>query len=238
MLRGFLSAFLGAWLLMPGFSAPALADYGNARERFHALSSEVQTSITLALIASGDFEGLAEHGYTRLLYQAILRFERREGYRADGVLERDELARLNALAEDFYDRLGNRYYTHPITGAKLLVPRKLFDSERKTGDGMLFSREDGMLSLSFVSFPTSLKSFEELYATLSSSSVDRQVIYKRRFATHFVATGFFTGRKFYTWMARTGDSTTGFTVSWSEEWEEVGRKVSVLLANAFLARPD
>jgi hypothetical protein len=38
-------------------------------------------------------------------------------------------------------------------------------------------------------------------------------------------------------MARTGGSTTGFTVSWSDEWEETGRKVSVLLANAYLADP-
>lgn len=158
-------------------------------------------------------------------------------FTVDGVLKHDELARLKALAESFYEQIGNRYYTHAVTGAKLLVPRKLFDSERTTTDGMLFSRNDGMLSLSFVSFPTSLKSFGDLYATLSSSSADRRIIYKRRFATHFVATGFFTGRKFYTWMARTGESTTGFTVSWSDEWEAMGRKVSVLLANAFLARP-
>jgi hypothetical protein len=115
------------------------------------------------------------------------------------------------------------------------VPRKLFDSERKTPDGMLFERGDGMLSLSFVSFPESTRSFEELYDTLSAGSADRRIIYKRRFATHFVATGFFTGRKFYTWMARTGGSTTGFTVSWSDAWEEMGRKLSVLLANAYRA---
>lgn len=237
MLRCFLAVFLRIWLAMLGISGLALADYGSARERYEALSPEMQTSIVLALIATGDFEGLAEHGYTRLLHRAIRDFEQREGYPADGVLERDEIARLKELAERFYDRLGNRYYTHAVTGAKLLVPRKLFDSERKTHDGMLFSRKDGMLSLSFVSFPASLKSFDELYATLSSGSPDRRVIYKRRFATHFVATGFFTGRKFYTWMARTGDSTTGFTVSWTDEWEDMGRKLSVLLANAFLAQP-
>ena len=233
MLRALLAAIV---LVLSGWS-PALADYGSGKARFEAFSPEQQTAITLALIATGDFEGLAEHGYTRLLYQAVRDFEQREGYRADGVLEDEEIARLKALAERFYDRLGNRYYSHPRTGARLLVPRKLFDSERDTEDGMLFSRDDGMLSLSFVSFPETLKSFGELYATLSANSEDRRVIYKRRFPTHFVATGFFTGRKFYTWMARTGGSTTGFTVSWSDDWEEMGRKVSVLLANAYLADP-
>jgi hypothetical protein len=232
-----LRALLAAVVIALWAESPALADYASGKQRFDAFSPGQQTAITLALIATGDFEGLAEHGYTRLLYKAVRQFESREGYRVDGVLEEDEIARLTALAERFYDRLGNRYYNHPRTGARLLVPRRLFDREQSTQDGMLFSRQDGMLSLSFVSFPESLKSFGELYATLSANSEDRRVIYKRRFATHFVATGFFTGRKFYTWMARTGGSTTGFTVSWSDEWEEMGRKVSVLLANAYLADP-
>lgn len=233
MLRALFTAFV---LMLLGHG-PALADYASGKAHFNRMTPEQQTAITLALIATGDFESLAEFGYSRYLYQAIRRFEKREGYPADGVLDDDEIARLKALAENYYGKLGNRYYTHPETGARLLVPRKLFDEERDTEDGILFTRADGMLSLSFVSFPTGLKSFEELYSTLSASTPDRRVIYKRRFPTHFVATGFFTGRKFYTWMARTGGSTTGFTVSWSDEWEETGRKVSVLLANAYLADP-
>jgi hypothetical protein len=232
-----LRALLAALLVAIWAESPALADYASGKARFDSLTPEQQTALTLALIATGDFESLAEFGYSRYLYQAIRRFEEREGYPADGVLDDGEIVRLKALAENYYGKLGNRYYTHPDTGARLLVPRKLFDAERNTEDGMLFTRADGMLSLSFVSFPTGLKSFEELYSTLSASTPDRRVIYKRRFATHFVATGFFTGRKFYTWMARTGGSTTGFTVSWSDEWEETGRKVSVLLANAYLADP-
>ncbi|MFN4140868.1 hypothetical protein [Aestuariivirga sp.] len=230
--------FAAAWLMAIGGASPALADYAAARERFESLPARLQTSIGLALIATGDFEGLIEHGFTRRLYRAVRSFERREGLRADGVLAQDEIDHLAAVADRFYERLGTRYYTHATTGAKLLVPRLLFDEEKTTADGMLFSRGDGMLSLSFVSFPSDQRSFSELYATLSSSSAEKQVIYRRRFETHFVATGFFAGRKFYTWMARTGGSTTGFTLSWSEQWEETGRKLSTLLANSFMADPS
>lgn len=215
----------------------AHADYRRARETFDRLPPETQASVTLNLIATGDFEGLFDFGFTQRLYKAVRRFEGREGLDADGVLGSEELRRLKTAGDDFNERLGNRYFTHPETGAKLLVPRKLFDKEQATADGMVFSRDDGMLSLSFVSFPAAKKSFGELYATLSASTAEKQVIYKRRFATHFVATGVFTGRKFYTWMAKTGDSTTGFTVSWSEAWNETGRKISTLLANSFLADP-
>jgi hypothetical protein len=144
---------LPAFVLMLLGHGPALADYASGKAHFNRMTPEQQTAITLALIATGDFESLAEFGYSRYLYQAIRRFEKREGYPADGVLEDDEIARLKALAENYYGKLGNRYYTHPETGARLLVPRKLFDEERDTEDGMLFTRADGMLSLSFVSFP-------------------------------------------------------------------------------------
>lgn len=76
MRRGFLMAY--TCLLLA--SGPAHADYGSARQSFDALSPEKQTAITLALIATGDFEGLAEHGYTHFLYDAIRQFERREIY--------------------------------------------------------------------------------------------------------------------------------------------------------------
>ena len=223
---------LAAWAALAG-TQPAAADFREARARFESFSPRQQMEIATALIASGDFEGLAEHGFTRVLYRAILGFERREGFRADGVLSRSERQRLAAVAERFYGRLGNTYYTHPDTGARLLVPRRLFDAEKRTPEGLLFTRNDGMLSLIFLSFRDRETSFDELWRTLTSETDGRRITYKRRFASHFVATGFFTGRKFYTWMARTGGSTTGFSVSWGEPWEEMGRKISVLLANAF-----
>ena len=226
-----------ALALLGGAPATAQADYREARQHYEALSEKQRTAIALALIASGDFEGLAEHGFTRRLYRAIVAFERREGFRADGVLHGRERDRLTAVADRFYARLGNRFYTHPDTGARLLVPRGLFDAEKKTAEGIVFSRKDGMLSLIFLSFPAEEKGFAELWRTLSADTNGKRVTYKRRFDSHFVATGFFQGRKFYTWMARTGGSSTGFTVSWVAPWEETGRKVSTLLANAFLAEP-
>lgn len=220
-----------------GMSTPARADFESARRSFNQLSDEVQTSVTLALIASGDFDGLIDFGFTRRFYNSVRSFERREGLRADGVLEEAEMRRLKDVADSFYTKLGNRYYTHPVTGAKLLVPRQLFDREDETGEGFVFSREDQNLSLSFVSFPAAQKDFNELYATLTANTAERDVIYKRKLKSYFVATGSFKERKFYTWMSRTGGSSTGFTVSWSNAWDDTGRKISSLLANSFLAEP-
>lgn len=214
-------------------AGPARADYAEARDRFDEMPPRRQTAVVLALIASGDFEALAEHGFTRRLYRALLDFERREGFPEDGVLDRDQLLRLKEIADGFYARLGTRYYTHPDTGARLLVPRRLFDDEKETPGGILFTRRDGMLSLIFLSFPAREKSYDTLWRTLASEGDGKRIIYARRFDTHFVATGTLNGRKFYTWMTRTGASTTGFTFSWGEPWDDMGRKISVFLANAY-----
>ena len=216
---------------------PARADFESARRSFNQLSDTSRTSITLALIATGDFDGLIDFGFTRRFFNSIRSFERREKLRADGVLDDGELRRLKSIADAFYARLGNRYYTHPVTGAKLLVPREMFDREEETPEGLVFSRDDKNLSLSFVSFSETARRFDELYATLTAGTADRNVTYKRKLASYFVATGTFKGRKFYTWISRTGDSSTGFTVSWSNAWDDTGRKISSLLANSFLAEP-
>lgn len=225
---------IGGWITLFAATPPAWADYRTAQAHFDSLPPNRQTGITLALIATGDFEGLAEAGFTRLLYRAILQFEDREGFVPDGILSPEETDVLDQEAERFYSRLGNRTYTHPETGVRLLVPRALFDREKETADGYLFTRDDGVFSLSFVSFAEEDRSFDDLWQTLTAPAGDRTITYKRRFDSHFVATGVFKGHKFYNWMARRGGSTTGFTVSWGESWEDTGRKISVLLANTFL----
>ena len=226
-----------ATLAMALAASPARADYASAKRVFETLSGETQTAITLALIATGDFDGVIDFGFTRRFYKSIVSFERGENLDPDGILNDRELRRLETIANAFYQTLGNAYYTHPVSGAKLLVPRSLFDTEESTAEGIIFSRSDQKLSLSFVAFPLAQKSFGELYATLTAGTADRKVGYKRRFKSHFVATGTFRGRKFYTWINRLPDSSTGFTISWSADWDETGRKISALLANSFLAAP-
>lgn len=223
-----------ACLLLMG-AAPAHADYREARDTFDALTRSERTAVTLGLIAEGDFEGMAVQGFTPRLYRAIRDFERREGFIADGVLEPGQLQRLEEVAEAFYQQLGARYYDHRETGARLLVPRGLFDDEKQTPEGLLFTRRDGMLSLVFLSFPASERSYEALWATLSAEGADKRVIYDRRFDSRFVVTGFFRNSKFYTMMARDGRNTTGFTFSWGAPFEDLGRKISTFLANAWLA---
>lgn len=216
-------------------STPAQADYAEARDVFQELPTRERAAATLGLIATGDFDGLADHGFTPRFYRAMRNFEAREGFTVNGVPDPDELERLGKAADDFNRTLGPRHYVHPHTSASLLVPRALFDVEKETAEGLLFIRNDGMMSLAFLSFPANERSYESLWGTLSAPGADKRVIYQRRFANRFFVTGIFRTSKFYTMMARTGRSTTGFTFSWGAPFDELGRKVSTFLANAWLA---
>jgi len=227
-----LASLLAAFLLM---SLPANASYHDSRASFEGLAQEDRATVILALIAAGDLEALALHGFTPALYKALRAFEQREGMPDDGVVDEEQLRRLGTAAADFRERIGARYYTNAQTGARLLVPRRLFDAERQTPEGLLFTRNDGLLSLLFISFPQSERTYDDLWRTLSGGAAGKSVIYQRRFDSRFVVTGSFRTSKFYTMMLRTGGSTTGFTFSWGAPMEGMGRKISTFLANAFAA---
>jgi len=227
-----LATILAVLLLM---GLPARADYRAARGSFDGLAPEHQATVVLALIASGDFEGIARHDFTMGVYGALREFELREGYPDDGVLDGDQLQHLGEIAARFRQQIGARHYAHPVSGLSLLVPRGLFDAEKRTPEGLLFTRDDGVLSLLFIAVPEPEKSFEQLWRRLSQDGPDKRIIYERRFASRFVVTGTFHQAKFYTMMVRRGGYTTGFTFSWGAPMDEMGRKVSTFLANAFAA---
>ncbi len=218
--------------LMPG---AARADYASARQAYEMLPIHQQTSIGLALIATGHFEGLVEFGFSRRLYRSLLAFERGHGLAADGILSVRERRLLAEDANRFFLEIGTDYDVHPASGAKLLVPHKLFDRKVNADGGFLYERGDGAMSLSFVAFPERAKGYDALYAAMAQGNGDRDIIYTRKFRRYFVVTGMFHGRKFYSWMSRGKTYTSGFTYSWNDASEATGRKISTLLANSFIA---
>ena len=131
-------------------SIPAIADYGQAKQHFDGLEVDTRIEMTLGLIATGDFDGLLNFGFTKRYYDAVTSFERREGLVVDGELNASEYTILNSRANEFYGPMGLRYYYHPTAQSKLFVPRRMFESEFRTSHGMSFERSDENLSLGFV----------------------------------------------------------------------------------------
>jgi serine protease Do len=218
-----------------GVATPVSAAYEVAKARFDRLDNDTKISIGISLIATGDFDGLLDFGFTKRFYKALTAFQAREGFVPDGELSASELARLKQRAAAFYTSLGLRYYTHPSVPSKVLVPRSMFDTERPTPRGFAFERNDASLSMSFVAYPASEKTFTQLYDSLTQPTPRRKVIYKKLRSNYFVANGVYRGRYYYTWMSDVGSGTTGFTITWSPAVGALGSRLAILLANSFVS---
>jgi serine protease Do len=227
---------LAASLLFAALSVTcANAEYSQAKSNFDSFDSDTKISIAISLIATGDFDGLLDYGFTKRLYNAVNKFKAREGLEADGELSSEQITLLRDRAASFYDKLGLKYYNHPETNSKLFVPRSAFDTEMRTPHGFSFERHDKNLSLSFVLYPEGEKTFTQLYASLTEATLQRKVAYRKLHDNYFASSGEYRNRFYYTWMSATPDGTTGFTLSWTPEWREFGSKVSIFLANSFVS---
>lgn len=241
--RGFsistkLLILLAVLICIQGVSRGALADYDLAKRYFNSLSREDQVKIGLGLIATGDFDGLLEYGFTKRFYRAIISYQTREGYSPTGFLLRTESRRLDDHWQRFKFEMGLEAVTHPDSGATLFVPKRILENVRRTPRGFAFERFDEKLSLSFVAYPANQKTFAQLYETLALPTAQREVTYKTLKSSYFVSTGAFRGKSYYTWMNSVQGGSTGFTISWSADWNDSGSKLAMLLANTFLSVPS
>ena len=177
----------------------SLSDYKSASQDFYRLSEDQKSQIAIGLIATGDFNGVYGGEYTPRLHAAIEAFQTREGFAPTGVLLPDQQARLKTRADDFLNPLGLQSFEVGSGAASLMVPRALFDTETRTGGGYAFERNDGSLSLIFET--VSDQTFEKLYERFTDVRGGRLVGYQVLQPAHFVSSGTFRGRYFYTWFS-------------------------------------
>lgn len=96
---------VAAFLFLNFSIVPAQADYERAKMHFDNLDAVTQSWIGLGLIATGDFDGLTEFGFTKRFYNAVTAFQMREGFVPDGELDTGELTQLKEKWAEFYDSL-------------------------------------------------------------------------------------------------------------------------------------
>ena len=222
-------------LLSGGWTEQAMADYSDAKYRFDNSSFDTKLDIMLGLIATGDYDGLIDYGFTKRFYDAVNAFKSREGLAPDGELSESDISTLKIRSAAFYNSLGLEFYVHPNVNSKLFVPKSIFDQQMPTPHGLAFERKDQNLSLSFVFYNKDEKTFLQLFDSMTRESPKRKVAYRKLRDNYFVSSGIFNNRNFYTWMSAIQDGSVGFTLSWKSESADIGSKLSILMANTFVA---
>ncbi len=229
---GFLAVLFG----ILAASAPAQADFASARREFGKLDIAKQAKVSLGLIATGDFDGLAGLGFTKRLYNAIITFQRREGMNPDGTLDAQQIEVLVDRFQKFAADKDIRRARNPMSGSEALIPFAMFDTQDKTHRGIVFNRKDAQLQISFETFAGSEVSFKQLYDQMSGPKAEKFVEYKTYKPQYFVVSGLFEGKHFYMYMAATPSESTGFVVTYDTSMLVLGQRTAVLMANSFTAQ--
>ena len=124
---------------------------------------------------------------------------------------------------------------HPLTDAKLFVPRKLVPQQRTTANGYAFESYDRSISVDFSFFTPSERSLEDVYVRLTSAAGGRRVDYKVLRPAFLAVAGGIGDRAFYAKYQLARGGIVGFTTIWDPQKIERGDRIPNLMANLFFA---
>jgi serine protease Do len=218
---------------------PANADFRQASREFIGLDEPSRTRIALGLVATGDYDGMAKYQFSEKLYRAIIAFQKRQRWEADGTLSAEERAVLDRTYEEFSNEFGFSSAVNPKTGSQTLVPlRELNAGASASARGIVYDSTDGKLEASLEVFPKSEVSFRRLYKNMIGP-VKNKAVHKHFIAEqYFMVSGTFEGNLFDMFMFDTPEAVTGYVVTYHPSRREIGRKTALVMANAFIPSGD
>jgi hypothetical protein len=217
-------------------SAQALdrAQYQAAERAFYAQEAKQRYEIPLLLIAAGQFNAMSTGAFGPRLFKSIQAYQSSLGAPATGWLTGDQLTRLRVTGYGAMASWGMSEVVHPLTDAKLFVPRKAAPVQRSTRNGYAFEAYDKSISVDFSFFTPEERSLEDVYARLTSTAGGRRVDYKVLRPTFMAVAGGIGDRAFYAKYQLARGGIVGFTTSWDASRIERGDRIPNLMANLFI----
>ena len=220
------------------WAGSAMADYAGSRDWFYSLKDDDRALSQFLLIFSGDYNALVDGQFGRRTYDALIRFQRRNGYRPDGVLSRYEFDRLGAHAGSAMKRIGFDFISDPRTDQTLGIPTAILPQRSATKRGTRWQDTGGRVAVETLSIPYTDTPYVKLYQRLKRQSRSRTVKYAILKDGFFVVTGFQGRKKFYLRINRAPYASKGFSMSWSRAYDDLFKVVSVATANSLTLGAD
>lgn len=225
-----ISIFATCFLLF--VSTIALANQSQSKNWFYSQSYEDRITVQLLLIFTGDYAAIVDATFGKRTYEALLSFQYRNGFPADGVLSARELDELMIEGGSVMEKVGFEFRDEPTTGITLGIPEKLFVSMEPTRRGIRWTSRDDIIELETLRIPSSQTGYKQLFARLSKESRSRNIEYKLFRNNYFIVSGTTRGKDFYLRMFRTKHDTRGFSLSWEREVSTLMDRVAVAMSNS------
>jgi serine protease Do len=224
-----------ALFLVVMLASPALADFQSSKRQYESQNYNDRIFLQVALILTGDYNGLADGIFGQNTYRSLLSFQREMGYRQTGVLTRAQRERLNQRAAAIYAELGVEFVEDAEAGVSLPIPTSVVSRQGRTERGSIWASPRDDIEIETVGIPADEQSYFDIYSRMIAERPARQVTYSTVQNGFFVVSGILDGRNFYLKFSDLGTDTRGFSISWSPEADVLGARLSILLAS--LASP-
>jgi S1-C subfamily serine protease len=224
---------LALWIygLFPLVASQA-SDFSSAQNSFQRLPDGDRHTLTMALIATGFYNGMSTGEFNHRIFNGIIQFQIEHAQQPTGILGETEKQTLLTESAKFLQTIGLREVYHPLVSAKLFVPFKLISTETRTPKGLSYEGDDAAVDFSF--YPPTELALVELFNRLSIDSNARRITYKLLRNDFFVVAGDFGGRHFYSRFSSIAEGNVGFTFSWNDVAAGGhGDRVAALVSNLF-----
>lgn len=252
MVRALLALAAALAAATPAAAQPAPTPAGNvpfppgfeaAQTAFLALPLEERRALQLALVWTGDFQGIASGEFGRLTFQGLQTFQRRlrQG-RSDAILDPPQRAALRAEGERARAAARFEVVPDPRTGTRIGVPFALVETPaagQALPTGTRWAARDNAVNLVTNLYPETESDLAALHQRLSRSEGQRRVTFQVLRPDFFVVSGQSSAdRRFYTRVARRADGRlVGYSLGWNVSTNPNFDRVNIAISNAFDPAP-
>lgn len=231
-MRSVVVLFLGLFLAFFSFG-PAAADFDQSKAWFETLSTDERTETQANLILLGYYEYLVDGQFGTGTYQALVAFQKSQGRAATGALIEKDRQKLLDLAAQVYDDLGMDLVRDEEGQVALILPAGLLSVHKAAERGNAYATPDGGVLLETNRTLGSEQSFAALYETLKTPGQGRFILYSNYNDDRFVVSGKQDGRSFYSMFQNAETESVGYTLTWTEAYDEQATMLSVFVASHF-----
>ena len=222
------------WALIASIPAYSISGGYNEAKNFFQSEMNVRQRLRLQewLIAAGFSNFVPNEDLNLRTFEAIKRFQKANGFEADGIVSPDQLQKLEELAAPWFNLWGFRIVKHPYRPVKIWIPLGLGLQPKRDYFGVTYADPQNRLSINFTTTPNF--SIGRAFAALVNHFVKNHAIvhYKILKDGWFVISASTPDRvDWYLRYHQDGSYVTGFTEQWNNANGNVhGERIAVLMS--------
>jgi hypothetical protein len=214
--------------------APVLAGLEESRTWYEALPEGDREGIQYDLTLLGHYTFIIDKQFGTGTYDALIAYQKSQGYEEDGVLDQTERDQLFAQSDVVYRMLGLKDTRDELGKSQLVLPAALLSEVTTNENGTTYASPDGGIMLETLVAKTQDLSFSDLFAQLNASASGFKVMDASYNASRFVVMGTKDGRSFYTMYENADVESVGYSLSWDAAHEADAAIIKIFIASYFI----